>query len=116
MRGPVLWWLSKGSLLPAVEFQIWHMVDIVAGRFGERPAPRRKPPLLETVAVELKLHDVSTVIYQATCNKEQTDRSYCAMPSERCEIMRPDTIEKFLSSGVGETLGRGPFVQMMTTQ
>ncbi len=101
MRQPVCDWLRSRGFLPAVEFFLWHTADIVAGRYGERPAARRKPPLLQTVAVELKIRDVAGVIGQAGSNADLTDQSFCAMPAARCAKMRPGTAERFRVAGVG---------------
>ena len=101
MRQPVVDWLKREGFFPVVEFQLWHMADIVAGRYGDRPAKNRKPPLLESIAVELKLENVAGVISQAIMNLGQVDWSFCAMPRERIERMRPQTVIKFSDAGVG---------------
>ena len=102
MREPVKQWLASHGFLPAVEVLIgWAIIDILAGRYGARPARRRKPPLLECWAVELKLRDAAGVIHQAKANLNQADRSFCAMPASHCHKMRPGTVEKFRTNGVG---------------
>lgn len=101
MRTIVVSWLSEMGFLSAVEFYIHHMADIVGGRFGPRPSPGRVPPLVESIVVELKLHDIAGVIFQAKQNRHQMHKSYCAMPTEACEKMRPQSFDKFRTAGVG---------------
>ncbi len=101
MRQPVVDWLSELGFLAAVEFHIWHMADIVAGKFGPRPSPGRVPPLMECISVELKLNNIAGVIDQAKDNRSQTTWAYCAMPTEACKKMIPKSFDKFRSAGVG---------------
>ncbi len=100
LREPVVAWLKSRGYLVAVEFQIWHMADLVAGRYDVRIG-RKAPRLLETAAVELKLHDVAGVLSQARENRSQVDWSYCAMPVGRVEKMKMVTLEMFRYQGVG---------------
>jgi hypothetical protein len=80
---------------------IWHSVDIVAGRFGQRQSPRRKPPIIEFISIELKLSNVAEAICQARHNLSQSHRSFVAMPEERFERMLFSTRKKFMDAGVG---------------
>ncbi len=103
MKGVVLDWLAKqGYSVPDGEMYVCGgYADIVAGRYGPRPAPGRKPPLLSTISIELKLHDVAGVIRQASNNRHGTDQAYAAMPIWRTMKMQPATIRKFRAAGVG---------------
>lgn len=100
MRPAVMRWAISNGFVPVFEFMLSHAADVVCGKFGERTS-RRIPPLLETVAIELKLHAYSEAIYQAKHNSYFVDRSYVAIPSFRWRIMRDDTKQKFSDAGVG---------------
>jgi len=100
MRQPVMEWLGDCGFVAAAEFQIFHMVDLVGAKWGPRPSKRGRPPLIDCLSVELKLERLSDAIYQATSNAYRM-RSYVAMPAERCERMRPATIERFRLAGIG---------------
>ena len=101
MRESVLAWLRARGLLTVVELMIWHSADIVAGKYGARPNPHRRPPLLESLAIELKLSRISDVLAQAKINRGGVDWSYAAMPADVCNSMRQDTLNKFVFAGVG---------------
>lgn len=102
MRKPVLNWLQHQGYLCTVESFTGHgYADIVARRFGVRPAARRIPPLLDVLIVELKLEDVAGVVRQARDNRQVCHQSYCAMPDSRLATMRPATLDKFCIAGVG---------------
>jgi hypothetical protein len=111
MREPVVRWLADRDFLAATEILLGGFIDIVAGKYGERPSPRRRPPLLDAMAIELKLTDVAGVIAQAATNACDL-RSYCAMPAFRCGIMRAGTVEKFRLAGVG-LLSVGEWVEVI---
>jgi len=101
MRQPTIEWLRGRGFVTTAERMIYGYVDVVAARYGKRPSPGRKPPLLETIAVELKMSDVAGVIKQASDNRNAVDWSYCAMPASRIDKMRPATLERFREAGVG---------------
>ena len=102
MREPVTGWLIDRGYLPCVEFWLTNagITDIVAGSYDPRIG-RRIPTLRKVVAIELKLTDVAGVIAQAQINRRLCDWSYAAMPVERVEKMRKDTLYKFRNAGVG---------------
>ena len=100
MLDPVVRWLGDRGYLAATEILLGGFIDIVAGRYGDRPSPGRRPQLLDAVAIELKLTDAAGVIAQATTNAWDL-QSYCAMPRSHCLRMRSDTVEKFRTAGVG---------------
>ena len=108
MRFPVKQWLASQSYSVMVEFVL---IDIVAVQYGERRG-RAIPPIRELIAVELKLHDVAGVIRQASSNLHLADKSYAAMPEQRIEAMRSDTIRKFIDAGIG-LLSVGESVQVI---
>lgn len=101
MRRPVKNWLFANGYLSAVEFWLHHggITDIVAGRYAERTS-RSIPKLLDVMAIELKMHDVSGVLGQAIANS-RVCASYAAMPTERIRKMRGRTIERFERHGIG---------------
>ena len=102
MREPVCNWLLIQDFCPAVEFRLCnHSCDIVGSRYGERPAARRIPPLLELWSVELKMDDVAGVIRQAKKNARRSNRSWCAFPDFRIAKMRDSTIDRFENEGLG---------------
>ncbi len=103
MRPIVLQWLRRSGYLTG-EFELYLCggnIDIAAARYGPRPGKRRKPPLIEMVAVELKLHDFAGVLLQAKANRAGCHLSYMAMPQQRCEMMREQTKQKARDAGVG---------------
>lgn len=76
------------------------MCDVVGLRFSQRVS-RKRPQLEFIVAIELKLDDVSGVIYQARRNSHFAHQSYAAMPEERVSRMKPGTLQVFELNGVG---------------
>ena len=74
--------------------------DVVACKWSERVG-RRKPALLETVAIELKISDIAGVISQAYWNLYHANASYAAMPLDFCRKMRNKSLEAFKDKGVG---------------
>lgn len=101
MREPVGAWLTAHGYLFAFEAFLRHgMADVIAGRFAPR-AGYRIPALYEAAVIELKLDDVGGVLRQAVSNRRCVDRSYVAMPADRCERMRLTTLGKFHETGVG---------------
>jgi hypothetical protein len=100
MREPVARWLESNGFVSTREMYHHRPIDIVAGRFAER-VNRRIPPLLETLAIELKLSNAAAVLRQATGNRDAVDRSYAAMPLSRCARLAEKTRLGFLIEGVG---------------
>lgn len=102
MRVPVTAWLKRQDFLVVYEgyMPIVGPADIVAGRFGRRIG-RGIPPLLDGVAVELKLNDLACVFRQAQRNQSFVERSYAALPSTRCSRMKSEAITKFADAGIG---------------
>jgi hypothetical protein len=102
MREPVKSYLLCRGFFPAVEFCLHGcgITDIVAGAYSPRQG-RMVPKLLEVVAVELKLSDAAGALRQAKTNRHHCDWSFVAMPAERIEKMRKQTVESFASAGVG---------------
>lgn len=71
---------------------------------GIRTPPRvgRLIPVPELlVAVELKLKSVTSVMEQATANRTNVNLSFAAMPEYAVDAMRPTTIKRFKSEGIG---------------
>ncbi len=97
MRKAVCEWLVSIGYVPV--FEVWNC-DIVAGKWSERTG-RAKPSLLSAIAVELKLDDVAGVIKQCKAARLRYDLAFAAMPEERVDRMREDTIGKFVEAGVG---------------
>jgi hypothetical protein len=102
MQTPVIAWLESQGFVCTRELCTlsYNKMDIVAGRFGERVS-RRIPPLLEAVAVELKLNDLNGVLRQCVRNRGCVERAYAAIPASRLDRMRPGTMAQFAGEGVG---------------
>lgn len=102
MRPAVIDWLhATGHTNHVFESYFGHgYADIVGFRFGERFG-RNLPPLEAVCVVELKLTKIAEVIAQADSNRVYIAASWCAMPSDFVEKMRPQTLDKFKDAGVG---------------
>lgn len=102
MQKPVQEWLASQGFVSTRELctSSYNPMDIVAGRFMER-IDRRIPPLLETIAIELKLSNMAEVLRQATRNRRAVDRSFAAMPVSRCARLTDKCRIAFLIEGVG---------------
>lgn len=102
MREPVIGWLHAQGFVCTRELcsLSYSPMDIVAGIFGERVG-RRIPPLLDCIAIELKLNDVLGVLRQASRNRGSVEQSFAAMPASRCARLKPKHIAAFVSDGVG---------------
>ncbi len=100
MRPTVDAWLEAQGLTVFHEGLFAHYYDVCGVRFAER-AGRSIPPVVDVVAVELKLMDIGGVLAQAMRNLRYANRSYAAMPREFCDHMKARTIERFAASCVG---------------
>lgn len=101
LREPVADWFREQGYECAYErFFPSGYCDILAFRFAPQTS-RRIPDLLEAIAVELKLDDIGTALYQAHGYWWGGARSYVAMPLERCRRMRVSTIDRFFDQGIG---------------
>lgn len=101
LREPVADWFREQSYECAYErlFPSGYC-DILAFRFAPRTS-RRIPDLLEVIAIELKLEDVGTALWQAYGYWRGGARSYVAMPLERCERMQRATRDRFHGGYIG---------------
>ena len=102
MQVPVIAWLESQGFVCTRELcsLSYNKMDIVAGRFGERIS-RRIPPLLEAIAVELKLNDLNGVLLQCVRNRGCVERAYAAIPADRYSKLRAGSITRFVTEGVG---------------
>ena len=100
MRPAVDAWLRERGCVPVHETHLRHRCDVIGVQFANRVG-RSIPDVVLAVAVELKLTDVAGVIRQAGENLHYVHESYAAMPAERCDVMRPATLQKFADWGVG---------------
>jgi hypothetical protein len=100
LRPPVAQWLHSQGMNPVFEVMLGGCCDVVGVRWGVRVG-KRIPAIIETHAVELKLHDVAGVIRQARWNRHGVTFSWAAMPSERFTKMRPGTLAQFEEWGIG---------------
>ena len=100
MRQPVVDWLHDHGFEDAHEVWTGAWCDIVGFRFAPRVG-RPIPRLREVIAIELKVSNVSQVIFQARGNKLVVNASYAAMPFERCRRMRLTTRAQFAKNGIG---------------
>jgi hypothetical protein len=102
MRLPVCRWLKDNGWLYAVEMlAAGHYADIIAAKYGPRPAPRRRPKVSKLIAIELKRHDIAGVVWQCAANQHVVDYAYAAMPLDRCERMNHRSRSKFSDAGIG---------------
>lgn len=102
MQVPVITWLESQGFVCTRELcsLSYNPIDIVGGRFGQRVS-RRIPPLLEAVAIELKLHDINGVLRQSVRNRGCVERAFAAIPASRCGKLKPEWIARFVGEGVG---------------
>jgi len=115
LRKPVTdWFLAQGYECAYERFFASGYCDILAFKFAPQTS-RRIPDLLEAIAIELKLKDVGTALYQAHGYWYGGARSFVAMPLERCEKMRESTRQRFRDLEIG-LLGISPdgIVQLET--
>ena len=102
MRDLVVEWLTSLGMECAHESMVTccGYCDVIGYQFGPQ-VKRYIPPLITVVAVELKMRDVTRVIYQAKINQPASTRSYAAMPQEFCDRMKTPTCQRFIDAGVG---------------
>lgn len=100
MRPAVYHWLRERCDCVCIERYIKQAVDMVGFSFGPRDG-RLIPDVSKVVAVELKLRDFAGVIRQAKINLRTCHESWAAMPFHVVAKMRPATVAKFVTSGVG---------------
>ena len=100
LRPKVEAWLKKQGFYVAHEVMLSGYVDLTGCKWAQRIG-RRIPPIIELMAVELKISDIKGVLRQAKNNSYFTDYSYAAMPCEKCESMRGKTLERFENFGIG---------------
>jgi hypothetical protein len=102
MYDPVIAWLERCGFqwVKHLCTPIYHQCDLAAGRYAER-INRRRPQLLESLFIELKLSNVAQAIGQAAHYRNYVNLSYVAMPATRCAQMKSDTVEKFRVAQVG---------------
>jgi len=93
-------WLKNLGYRVARECMISGYCDLIGSKWSERIG-RKKPQLLETMAVELKVRDMVGVISQAKANHYQCTYSYAAMPLDFCNRMRPQSKNRFEDAGIG---------------
>ncbi len=101
MRPAVIQWLNKAGYSDVHETSIcsgW--CDVIGAKWDVRFG-RARPNLIEFVCVELKMRDIKGVISQAYENHYECNLSYCAMPADFIERMRPQSRQKFINAGVG---------------
>lgn len=100
LRPIVTIWLEQQGYYVAHEIMLGGYCDLTACRWAERVG-RGIPAILDIMAVELKVRDISRVLWQAEANRLYADFSYAAMPFGKCELMRVGTLQKFKEKGVG---------------
>ncbi len=96
LRGPINEWVRFQGLEPVNEFPIcWRIPDVLGVRDCK----------IE-VAIELKLSDLKTAIFQASIYRFIAEKVYVAMPSSRQpHLLR--RIKDFNDLGIGILLVRG---------
>ena len=93
-------WLQEQGYYVAHEVMLSGYVDLTGCKWAQRIG-RRIPPIIEIMAVELKIRDIKGVLRQARNNCYFTDYSYAAMPIGRCNKMKSETLRIFENIGVG---------------
>ncbi len=93
-------WLRGGGYYVAHEVMLSGYCDLTGCKWAKRIG-RRIPSMLEIVAVELKIKDISGVLRQARVNCYYADFSYAAMPLKKCKSMRTATLQRFEKEGIG---------------
>jgi hypothetical protein len=100
LRPTVEAWLQEQGYYVAHEVMLSGYCDLTGCKWAERIG-RRIPPMIEIMAVELKIRDIRGVLYQAKNNRWFVDYSYAAMPLQKCEKMNSSTLRLFKNIGVG---------------
>ena len=113
MREHVVEWLMSLGMECAHESMVTccGYCDVIGFEFCTQ-VTRRIPRLNQVVSVELKLRDVTRVIYQAKINQPASTSSYAAMPQEFCDRMKTPTCQRFIDAGIG-LLGVGNRCRIM---
>ena len=101
MTPAVTKWLKNQGYFVAYERVICSGLCDVVGVKWEHRTSNRKPELHELVCVELKLEKTAEVIRQAKDNLYECHLSYCAMPSDFVNRMRPKSTQTFEELGIG---------------
>lgn len=102
MYEPVIRWLEERGFVWAKHTctPAYWQCDLAAGRFAEHQG-RRRPALLESLMIELKLRDVPKALQQAIHYSTFVNAAFVALPQSRCERLSLDALGQFHSAGVG---------------
>lgn len=100
LRQPVEKWLEYCGYWVIHEILIGGYCDILGVRFETRIG-RRIPNIVDTIAIELKLTNLSQALSQAKTYSHYVTRAYVAMPEDRINHMRGSTIAKVQETGIG---------------
>ena len=100
LRPVVTNWLQEKEYYVAHEVMLCGYCDVTGCKWAKRTG-RRIPSMLEIVAVELKINDISGVLYQAITNCTVADFSYAALPLKKYKSMRVGSLQKFMEKGIG---------------
>jgi hypothetical protein len=101
MTPAVTEWLKTQGYFVAYERMICGGFCDVVGVKWEHRTSHRKPELHELVCVELKLKKIAEVLRQAKTNLYECHLSYCAMPTDFVDRMRPKSTHTFEELGIG---------------
>lgn len=93
LRIPVAKWLLSRDLKPV--FETCQNCDIVGVRFT------KPKTLVMAVAVELKLHDINTAMWQAIHHRSFAHECWIAMPTDRFRRLRRSIWRKVICGGLG---------------
>lgn len=100
MRPAVHAWLIGQGLTVIYEFTMYRRCDMVGVRFTEG-LRRHVQPVIDAVAVELKLTDVGCALHQAIGHRTMVRSSFVAMPWSRVAKMTTRTKLRFTKENVG---------------
>ncbi len=114
MRPAVDTWL-RGQGCQVVRYESHRVGAGIVDLIGLRYAPRVGVgiPPAELIAVELKMSKIAEVIRQAVLNRYVHDLSWAAMPRDFCDRMRPATLSKVRTAGVGLLAVAGDQVEIV---
>lgn len=102
LREPVCQWLVDNQYWPELELRrAGYICDIFGAKFGPRPGPKRVPPIIDVMAVELKLEDMAGVLRQCKRHATYCERVYAAIPAARYQRLREATKHQFVNAGIG---------------
>jgi len=100
LRPKIVKWLHSIGYEDAHECYTFNYCDVVGFKFCNRKG-RKIPELKSIVTIELKINDIKGVMSQCRSHRKKSNYVYAAMPDEKVEKMKYETIRKFQEQGIG---------------